>query len=201
MPQYVQVDSKGNLYFKLFYKDSLIVVLDRVGGILKKFGKLFELEEIYSDEPSFRYFESEFHYNIDNHNNIYCAFINRPILRKYDENFQLVFEVNYSSLPIVQLRLQEWIELVKAKNNKKVYISKNYTRFLSVDEKNIYVQFISKKSFPVYVFNKENGEIEKCIYFKDNTGKNTIYECLDCTSKNYIYAINRINKTIAVFNK
>ncbi|KPK87091.1 hypothetical protein AMJ80_12520, partial [bacterium SM23_31] len=178
---YVRIDSKDRIFANLPNRDSLFAVLNLDGDELEKFGDIFD----YKLER-WIYDHNKVHYDFDEDYNLYCAFVNHAVLRKYDKDFNLVYEKDYSFLPPVQERSELWekgIEKRGGMENYNGYLFKNFITFFSVDEKRIYIRCLDRH---IYVFDKDNATLIKKIFLNAPEG-GSAGSLFDCSSQDHIY--------------
>jgi len=178
---YVRTDSNDRIFANLPNRDSLFTVLNFDGDELEKFGEIFDYKyKNWLPEHNVAY------YDFDKDYNLYCAFMNHAVFRKYDKDFNLVYEKDYSFLPPVQERSELWekgIEKRGGMENYNGYLFKNFITFFSVDEKRIYIRCLDRH---IYVFDKDNATLIKKIFLNAPEG-GSAGSLFDCSSQDHIY--------------
>ena len=185
----VQVDSKNNIYINDPGSDTLFTVYNSNGEVIERFG------EIYKNENSFhQIMENRIYFTIDD-DQIYCIFSEKPTLRKYDANHDLVYEIELNELSEIQYR--KWnIDRIRKYHQEGItsagYTSYMFTWDISHGENHLYVPFTDEEGDrkPIYVFDKDNGEIVQRIYFKYKRKQLEHLRLVDFSSDEYIYAMN-----------
>ncbi|MFC1477634.1 NHL repeat-containing protein [candidate division KSB1 bacterium] len=188
------VDSKGRIYVNMPDNSGLIHVLDRNGRTPETFGKI-----ISSDDLTL-FSHNSFLFTIDSGDNIYCAFLNHPVLRKYDKDRRLVFEVAYDNLPEADIIYQGWEAIMKRKDRQDgSYTYKTYTTFLSADDKSIYVNLRTlNNEHTLYAFSRQTGNPEKKIALHYNDLRQ--FTLFDFQKKGTVYAYSPQLNIIALFH-
>ena len=195
---YIRINSKGNILVNIPNDDSLFTVMDNKWKELIKFGEIIKYKR-----KGYQGTHNLLHYTFDEQENLYCAFINNPVLRKYDNNNKLVYEKNILSFPPIQKQLEIWKSKWKTKeNNWTGYTYPYLIRSISVDSE---YQYLNCKDGTLYVLDKNDAHVVKSVVFKmkiDNSFPMTSYPRInfyDFSSKNHIYAAS--NGPVAMFNK
>ena len=192
----IAVDEDFRIYLLKADDVSLMGVFDKKGKEIHGFGKAVKTEP-----KKLIGFINTFAFLLDNNGDLYGAFLDFPLIRKYNKNFQLEYEINYEFIPEAKSRSDKFKKNKKTnKNGNLSYTSKSYITSLTVDEKFIYVVFNSQNSVPVYLFSKENGDIIKKIMlqFKEIPEYPKIKIT---TSPDYIFAVDPDNMLIYRYNK
>lgn len=139
------LDSKGKIYINNLYDGKLIDVYSKDGKLLESIGEFIEKSKTKENIISF---------DFDNKDNLYILFHSIPIIRKYDHDFNLIYEKDISQLQGVQESLKR-IEEDK-KISPKHFV---YSLFLG-----IYVtpggDYLIH-SYPLYRFNTNGYLIQK----------------------------------------
>lgn len=198
----VRIDSKNRIFTKtpsMNKNDPLFTVYDRDGAIIATFGEAFNKYENMMDVDNIIMFE------LDADDNLYCAFRNYPVIRKYDKNFQLLFEKNYEELPVYNAIYTMWNERQKEKPMDGVhsYSHKSFVEYIDVDSEALYVCFgLSIPEFDkLFVFDKETGEaLNRKIDITHEKYK-PLFLTVEFSADDYIYALNRINLAVLKYSK
>jgi len=194
---YVLTDSHDKIYIHMNYPFNgfLFTIKDNKGEEIAKFGKIFKYET-----KEFEAHENDAHYILDSQDNLYCAFMNYPILRKYDNNYNLLYEIDYSYIPGVKNQLKKWNKIMETKKNKLSYYYsyKLFIRCISVDNEYLYIKFYGEEGLPIYIFEKENFKLVKKLVFNEN---DHLIIQFDFSAKEYFYTVNPIKMTVSMFKK
>ncbi|KPK92206.1 hypothetical protein AMJ80_06810 [bacterium SM23_31] len=195
---YVRTDSNDRIFANLPNRDSLFTVLNFDGDELEKFGEIFDYKyKNWLPEHNVAY------YDFDKDYNLYCAFMNHAVFRKYDKDFNLVYEKDYSLLPPVQDQLKRWEKKIEERGGIEKYngyLFKVFITCFSVDEKSLYINNSLDKY--IYVFDKDNGTLTKKLFLHAPDiygGVNIGHLFFDCSSQDYIYIIG--SALVAKFKK
>ncbi len=94
----------------------------------------------------------------DSQNNVYCAFWAEPILRKYNSNRELVWEIDVSDIPVVKSRLQEIEDMGETRLVHSVLVQ------FAFHNDSLYVQFSGHNPREIggqklHIFRSSNGEL------------------------------------------
>lgn len=199
------VNKDNRIYFNSAKDGTLTVVTDIMGNALFKFGELF----VKDNDPQFRHLSNEQIFEFDEEGNSYCAFIHKPVLRKYDREFNMIFEINLKYIPEIRERLRRFNERVgKFKKEEGItldrmsLIRKHLIECISVDDKYIYLPLYHNS---LYKLNKNNGAIVSKYILKsiaENYDEKNVYiSYIDASSKDFIYAIESRNFLILKYEK
>ncbi len=190
----LDIDSNDRILLNAVDNKHLFSLLDKSGNILGNFGIVYEY-----DQNHLSYLHNQTIFRYDEDGNLYCAFVNHPVLRKYDKFNNLVFEVNTDFIPGVKKQIKNWEKRITEKGGPNIYLSKSLVRDISIDKSFIYLGVAGEKGFPVYVFNKMTGKPIKKIYL--TYGESYIPAYYDFSSENYIYAIEKLNMVVLKYEK
>lgn len=193
-----EVDSQGNVYVP--GSDSkLFSVLDKSGNEIESFGDpLFSAGSGTDDSPLFERFKNSFLFAIDENDAIYCAFLYKPILRKYDKNHQLDYQIDLSDLESVRLFTKY---LDKNDNQHKII---NYVISITVDRKNVYLRLhypdkeIHSPLFnSLFILDKMTGAAKerKDITANPKNEAEIVYY-VDSRHPDYFYFIEAVSQTL-----
>jgi len=185
----VRADYKDRIYLNLpkpSNKHLFIVINDR-GDSITTFGDL--LLPNYDRELTLTA-ENKIYFAIDENNDIYCTFRDTPLLRKYNNNFQLEYEIKLDTIPYIKKQYARWKEIRKGK--KSSYTEKNYVKGLYVNVDYIFIVFWNPRyEFPMLAFDKHTGKIEKIYDFiNDDKKVKVILTAYNFQSIDAIYAIS-----------
>jgi len=195
----VKSDSNDLIYLNLassWNKHLFIVINDR-GDTIKTFGDELIIPK---DERKIRP-ENRVYFDIDENNDIYCAFVNNPLIRKYNNNFQLEYEIKTDTIPYVKKLYAEWIEERKGKTSSFTY--RYYSWGMFVDKNYIYVTFPTSIHAEGYVhpkiaFDKVTGKIVKILNFEFDRHSPSLF---DNNSGSFIFGINSTGYFISKYSK
>ncbi|MBN2416529.1 6-bladed beta-propeller [bacterium] len=155
------MDSRQNVYVPQFNNDKLITVYDLEGNEIAKFGDVISIEQKQYKGTLSQTLDNYIHLRIDNSDNIYVVFQNQPIVRRYDCDYNLIYEKNIEWLEAIKIKKQR-----AAENRKRVrghstdYIFNDFFHTICDDMVNLYL-FTPAGSTPVAVVDKKNGEVKK----------------------------------------
>lgn len=196
------LDFEKRIYTYLYKPETLYTVYNSDNKVLESFGKLHKSYQ----SKMVQYTLNDYYTKIDKNNNIYCVFIHYPILRKYDSNFKLVFEINYKNLDEVKNALDRY-ERNKEKTLKyknlppEVYEASREAKYISnamsIDNKYIYILFENNS---IVIFDKNNGRIVKRLHLNCKNSKDQIKR-IDASSEHFIYAVCEESLKIFIFPK
>lgn len=182
---YVRIDSKDRIFANLPNRDSLFTVLNFDGDELEKFGDIFDYKL-----ARWIHNHNKVHYDFDEDYNLYCAFINHSVFRKYDKNLNLIYEKDYSFLPPVKKQSEWWEKEIEKRGGMEKYngyLIKEFITFFSVDEKRIYMRCLDKY---IYVFDKDSGMLIKRLFLNAPDIQGSSAGALfDCSSQDHIYTV------------
>ncbi len=157
---YIEVDSKGNIYTcSNKYGEKLFVVYNIKGEIIDKFGEpLLSQKDGYQNNASQLKFVNKVYFAIDQNDEVYCVFQLKPIIQKYSSSHELIFQEDLSSLEQAK-KMKKYYE-----SNKSPATIISYTSYLTLDESYIYVKLRhpDKKNIAcnqVYILRKEDAKI------------------------------------------
>ena len=126
---YAKFDKRGFIYINNAKDGFLFSVFSKNGDLVKKFG------DIYNPEyENFKSEENEVYFDFDEEDNLYCAFTNYPILRKYNKDYNLVYEKKLNMVPEVKKRLNLWNKKYKKSKDRYSFVSKTLINDLCCDE-------------------------------------------------------------------
>jgi len=201
----VLTDSQGRIYINAPSNKSLITVFDIEGNEITNFGEIItEIPAATKDPGAITAADNAVKFAIDGDDNIYCAFFNYPVIRKYDNNFKLKFEINYENLSVAKSIKKRYERIEKEKpssvNNLMItYRPKAYVKNISADDHYLYLKF--GMDDVIYVFDKYNGDLlDERVDFKYERGAK-YFDCFDFSSNNFIYAFNRKDMCVVKFKK
>jgi len=201
---YIRADSRNRIYlnFADSSSGSIFTIKTIDGSDSLKWGNMFS-----SNNKIFNYYDNKAHFVLDEKDNLYCAFINKPYMQKYDKDGNVIFEYDCSFFPGADSMQKKWETKLKSdpilKENvlaSKGYLFKNYIKCISVDDKFLYILFNGEKNDPLYVFNKIDGKLLKKIIIEEKSAPESSILFFDFSDKNNLYII-RNNKTISLLNK
>ena len=160
----IETDSQDRIYANLPSDSSLITVFDINWKKLERFGKIYDYPRDMRLIPEY----NGILYEVDNNDNLYCIFTETCIIRRYDSNHNLIFEVDYSFIPPV---FERYIEVRKEYEQEDInytgLIMHKYLSYFSLDENYLYIKcrdgitymfdkndmtFIKKVNIPAAVF-------------------------------------------------
>ncbi|MCP4727498.1 MAG: 6-bladed beta-propeller [bacterium] len=176
-------------------RNELFTVMNREGKIIKRFGKLIRTDNDHAAQTAY----NVMNFDVDNDDSIYCSFLNNTILRKYDNEFNLVFEIDISGLSEIRESYNQWNkeempeDFFLQKERWDEMHSRNifYTRDIAVDDKYIYlVPGYRGGGTVIMKFDKNSGQLIEKIGIIAFEG---VYGSIDGKSDNYLH--------LYVFNK
>ena len=117
----MQVNSKQEIFLSQPDYECLLTVFDKKGTILHKFGDLINnvdplTEKLFDGKPEgFKKMLFKTSFAIDENDNIFCGLEEFAIFRKYDKNFKLIYEKNFSRFPDVSKGIEDWQDTMNGK--------------------------------------------------------------------------------------
>ena len=205
----IAVDSKNNVYIYRNFSEKdkkLINVYDYSGRRKGKFVDI--IHEV--EHPMVRLILNQTFIDIDEEDDIYCAFQHQPIWHKYDKKYNLNYEIKIDHLPEVKesIRRSKAIK-TKTENFKNQRIlrlayneydkyKKYVCKSISVDRDFFYI-LVSKNV--LYVFDKIDGKIKKKIILKADYSDLPSVTYFDAKHKDYIYALDEERMLILKYQK
>lgn len=150
--------------------ENIISEYDENGNLKKKFGE-------FKDQSGFGnifLLNQHLKLSIDNNDDIYVAFSGLPFIRKYNKNYELVWEVDLTSLG----EIKEKVDNIRKKvaDNKVGHSTIMWLFNSMVVDDFVYLIFSGKydKSFCIGL-DKKNGKIAKRVIIEDNKTEDEIY--------------------------
>lgn len=191
--KYINVDKENRIYLNSPESGKLMVLYNEEGDEITKFGNLMVEGEI-KEKIRGRY--NEVFHVIDENENIYLAFAEYPVIRKFDKNLKLVYEINYDNLPEIEFATGIWnerLKKLKAKNPPGILgFPKNFLKGLTVDKKFLYIglgAYSKLVNLTIYVLEKENGKfIKKIMLYNTDDSKDHAFTNFTVSDK-FIYKI------------
>ena len=193
----IAVDSKRRIYLNLPENDSLFTVFDYNGNQLFKIGKILK-----SDNPAFQPFVSLVFYVIDENDNLYYTFHEKPVLIKYNSNHKQIFDINYDHLPEVLelIKIYEKNQRERTKNSNRFY-GKVYCQGISLDKNYIYLILGTLNSYSIYLFDKNNGDIIRKDQYYIKEKHPCFVKDFSMDDENNVFIIDRKNYCLIKFKK
>lgn len=202
----MQINSKQEIILSQTDNECLLTVFDKKGTILHKFGDLIYnidplTKRIFDGQPEgFKKMLFKISFAIDEDDNIYCGLEEFAIFRKYDRNFNLIYEKDFNRFPDVSKGFKDWQDLTNGKTRESHrssiaagsfrYSFKQLLGRVKVDKNYVYVSFdFTENQNTVYALNKNTGDIVKKILFEPGDKDFHIYD-FDLSHDNYIYAVD-----------
>ncbi|MCK5145937.1 hypothetical protein KAR48_04225 [bacterium] len=190
---YALVDHKDRIYVNLAGDGHLFSVFSMAGERLGEFGKTVSISGIHKKDA----WLNMVGFSVDS-TGIYCVFNEFPILRKYNLNWQLVYEIDLSECPEIIGR-QKLVQLDQKRLNKAGSPGRSmhdFVKGVSLDGQYFYFNLHSssvegENCFSnVYVMEKNTGKIVKKIHLK-TLGRAYPDMCYypDFSDKKYIFAM------------
>lgn len=190
------LDSRGRIYINLPSNNSLISVFDKEGNLIDKFGKLYNSENRIEK----KYFNL-IRMILDEEDNIYCSFQEFPILRKYNKNFNLIYEKEYAHLAEVIEKTKDWELKISKRKSPKIHFFKLLNMNLSLDENNLFLGFFLTDSNPIYSIDKKNGEISKKILLRSTENESGYFYRFDASNRDFLFSTDIKKKELHKFKK
>ncbi|MFC1477393.1 hypothetical protein ACFL6L_02890 [candidate division KSB1 bacterium] len=198
------VDGEDNILFN--YPDrnfpdagTLFSVFNIAGDIIKTGGELMEIDESRYDAVIWRTCENLVFIETDISSGlIYAAFINKPLIRIYNTEFQVVKEIDISEYDEIKKITKAWKKTKRSSG----YQQKRYIRSVSIDAQYFYAYL----GYKLYAFSKENLDVEKEIDLLTGNPKldkpeNRDMWTIDFRHENRVFAIYRDHGEIFMYNK
>lgn len=154
------LDSQGRILVPFIKEDSLIQVYDVEGKLIGTFGETSEIEAPYEGHPFPKQVsDNNVYLKLDKQDNIYVAFYNQPIVRKYDSDFNLVWECMLDNLAeIKELKYHIKDRWKQAKGQYGHLILNGFIQSFCMDDNYLYFQVPAVK-YPVFVLDKITGTL------------------------------------------
>lgn len=196
--QEIAVDSKGRIFLNLPLRDSLITVFNRQGEVIGQFGALYP-----NPEEKERIQLNLVRLTLDEEDNLYCAFQEFPVLRKYDAGFDLVYTREYPQLPgIVEKTAIFEEEKEKSRINKSaVRIYKKLLMNLSCDRDYLYMGIFLNAANPVALFHKKDGSPAGGFELRTNEAETGNYYRFDASHPDALFAVEILQRGLHKFKK
>ena len=195
--------ANDNIYIGKGALEALLFVLDLDGNKIAKFGECYEkIEDPFMNEIS-----NNVLCESDNENNIYCVFMNHPIIRKYDKNHNLVFEKKTENFVEIKNALKKWkeeLESLKKKYEENSPVVKSASKRkrlvydVSIDDKCLYLLL---QDNGMYLMDNESGDFERKYVFKSDDSLKVTIGRLCARSDKFIYGFDYNNNVIVKFEK
>ncbi len=187
---FIRIDPENNIVLSDPRSGKLFSVLDKSGNTKYQFGEL--LKEF--EDKKIQYGFNELRFEIDKNNNLYYAFRNTPLIRKYDSERKLIFEIDIAEMKETKDRLAEWEKKKKkpqaypssqAEWDKLHNVAKGIIWDFSVDSNYFYVLHVRPlfEKTVISKFDIISGELlEKLLFDNDNYAGYS----LDCTHSDFV---------------
>ena len=158
-------------------------------------------EKLFDGKPEgFKKMLFKTSFAIDENDNIFCGLEEFAIFRKYDKNFKLIYEKNFSRFPDVSKGIEDWQDTmngnIKESHRSSIgagsfrYTFKQLLGRVKVDKNYVYVSFdFAENQNTIYALNKETGNIVKKIKFEPGDKDFHIFD-FDISQDDYIYAVD-----------
>lgn len=158
-----------------------------------------------SDEAcTFPYIRNSNYFLCDTRGNTFCVFSEYPIIRRYDDQYNLSKEVYLDYFPCLRTRLKNWQKKnAKKTNDPNFYSGKAFVLWVSQDGDNLYVMFNADGPKPIYVFDKESLlPVSKITLEMPEKEVNPyMFRFFNCESEQYIYAFELLTFRLVRFRK
>jgi hypothetical protein len=196
--QEIAVDSRGRIFLNLPLRGSLITVFNRQGEVIGQFGEMYSnsVERVRAQLNLVRL-------TLDQEDNLYCAFQEFPVLRKYDAAFHLVYTRKYPQLPGI-VEKTAIVEKKKEESKKKklaVHIYKKLLTNLSCDRDFLYMGIFLDTSNPVAVFHKRDGRLVEGFRLRTNETETGNYYRFDASHPDNLFAVDILRRGLHKFKK
>ena len=179
------LDSKNRIYINKPANGYLFTLLDSTGNTITKFGELYRFE---NERELIKMNTVKF--LIDDMDNIYCAFQEYPVLRKYDKDFNLIYEIKYDYLPEIKAKNKKWKKKISETKNQNTNIYKIYNMNISTDGEFLYLGLYLMDSNPVYKIGANTGEIIKKYILKYKEKETGYIFHVESFLKGFIFSID-----------
>ncbi|MCK5148024.1 hypothetical protein KAR48_14805 [bacterium] len=194
------VDHRDRIYINLAENGHLFSVFNMKGERLGSFGETISISGIPEKDRWLNVAD----FAIDS-TGIYCVFNEFPLFRKYNHDWQLVYEVDLSDCPDVIRRQKAVRVFQKTTNGRSLHI---FTLGVSLDSKFCYLNLQSCSTrnddgrTNVYATDKNTGEIVKQIQLKTprQVYPNMCYYP-DFSDEKYIFALSINNCSLLKYHK
>lgn len=196
--QEIAVDSNGRIFLNLPLKGSLITVFNRQGEITGQFGKIYP-----NPVERHRVQLNLVRLTLDQDDNLYCAFQEFPVLRKYDAAFHLVYTREYPQLPGIAAKTAaaEKKKEKRKQNKLAVRIYKKFLMNLSCDRDYLYMGISLDTANPVAFFHKKDGGLAGGFGLQANETETGNYYRFDASHPDVIFAVDILERGLHKFKK
>jgi hypothetical protein len=150
------VDSKGRIFLNQPTLEDLIVVVNRNGEVVGSFGR-----KVPSKNPVRRKFCNYVRMAMDMDDNLFCVFLESPVLRKYRRDFQLEFEKRFDQVPEIKEATRLWREQKELRKNPRIHLFKQYFTGVSCRGSEVYIGLRSTKSNPIHVLDADGALLRR----------------------------------------
>jgi hypothetical protein len=196
--QEIAVDSRGRIFLNLPLTGYLITVFNRQGDVTGQFGKIYShpLERHRVQLNLVRL-------TLDQEDNLYCAFQEFPVLRKYDAAFHLLYTQEYPQLPgiIAKTAAAEKKKEISKQEKLAVHIYKKLLMNLSCDREYLYMGIYLDTSNPVAFFYKKDGRLAGGFGLATNETETGNYFRFDASHPDFIFAVDILQRGLHKFKK
>lgn len=193
------VNSKNEFIFNNGHENKLFSVYTDRWEFIRAFGNNVSPPSKLETNEFVKTFFNTVYFDLKN-DELYCTFKEIPLIRKYDNNDSLVYEIDLNIFPEIQITKQITEENRRKQTNLNSYTYNNFTWDISCDEQYFYVLFRGENKDPVYVFDKSSGECIKKFVFEYKNEPCDL-ERIDCSSPDYIYAVESGGQRLFMFKK
>jgi hypothetical protein len=196
--QEIAVDSNGRIFLNLPLRGSLITVFNRQGAVTGQFGELYP-NPVDKERTQLNLVRL----TLDQEDNLYCAFQEFPVLRKYNAGFDLVYTREYSQLPGIVEKTAIFEEKKEKSRKKKlaVRIYKKLLMNLSCDRDYLYMGIFLVTANPVAVFHKKDGRPAGGFGLRTNETETGSYYRFDASHPDVLFAVDILQRGLHKFRK
>lgn len=193
----IAVDSKFRIFLSMPEKGNLFTVFNKEGVEQESFGEIYKAKE-WLDKK----FKNSSVFTIDGEDQLYCAFMHYPVIRKYGSDSGLAFEKDLKDVTEINEWFKYWKNRASDKNLPREAVSPVVVYFFSIDtdEKFIYLALNHISQKPVLVLDKTNGNPVKKIFLKYDNMPDYSRICLT-VSDEHIYTIDFKTMLLYKFEK
>lgn len=193
----IEVDSRGNIYaINKNLEGKIFTVYNSKGETIDEFGEVtFSTNMSQKNKELNLIISRRVLFSVDSNDEVYCGYLHKPIIQKYDRFHKLVYQLDISYLD----EAIKYEKVVSSKISKIQGVIINYIICLTIDDKYLYVRLNNPdekhENFnQIYVIRKVDGQIINRIRLKLNAGQNfEIIYYYDPIHSDFIYCTEVIS--------
>ncbi len=167
----------------------MFAVYDEDCTLEKRFGNIYKDKNMFHQRC-----KNAGYFAIDSNDDIYFAFLEYPVLRKYNRDHKLVFEKDLSHIPDV-INHERNYKKSGRKSTKSAYNGRFFFNDTSFDENNLYLGTIFFKQDSmlrenIYILDKSSGDIEKKLTLQYKNRDRIANISFDFNHPEYFYVLD-----------